>query len=57
MFFITGSDETATSEFVMFPKSYYPVENSKTYLISGKVEKRFDKYQIIINKIKEVDYE
>jgi len=41
----------------MFPKNYSEVLTGNTYLISGKVEKRFDKYQIIINKIKEVDYE
>jgi len=57
MYFITGSDETKTCEFVMFPKNYSLVENGKIYLINGKVEKRFDKYQIIINRIKEVDYE
>ena len=57
MFFITGSDETAVCEFVNFPKNYFDIKKGKTYLISGKVEKRFDKYQIIINKVKEVDYE
>jgi len=57
MYFLTGSDETGIQEFVMFPKNYSEVLTGNTYLISGKVEKRFDKYQIIINKIKEVDYE
>ena len=57
MYFLTGSDETGICEFVMFPKNYTEVSIGNTYLISGKIEKRFDKYQIIINKIKEVDYE
>ena len=57
MYFITGSDETKICEFVFFPNDNFNVELGKTYLINGKPEKRFDKYQIIINKIKEVDYE
>jgi len=55
MYFITGSDETGICEFVMFPKNYSLVSLGKIYLIKGKVEKRYDKYQVIINKMKEVD--
>ncbi len=57
MSFITGSDETATCEYVLFPKVDGEIKTGSIYLINGKVEKRFDKYQIIINKVKEVFYE
>ena len=57
MIFITGSDETDICEFVLFPKEFCDIINYSIYMIEGKVEKRFDKYQIIINRIKKVDYE
>ena len=57
MVFITGSDETGTAEFILFPKNYIELKNMDICIISGKVEKRFDKYQIIVNKIKRVNYE
>ena len=57
MVFITGSDETGSCEFVLFPKNYQEIKASQIYLINGKVEKRFEKLQIIINKIEEVFYE
>lgn len=54
MLFITGSDETGIREFVLFPKKYQDIHTGEIYLVNGKVEKRFDKYQIIINQIKKV---
>ena len=54
MLFITGSDETGICEFVLFPKKYQEIDIGNVYLVNGKVEKRFDKYQIIINEIKKV---
>ena len=57
MVFITGSDETGSAEFVLFPKNYQEIKISQIYMIKGKVEKRFEKMQIIINKIEEVEYE
>ena len=54
MAFILGSDETTTFDFTMFPRTYkeYPdIEKSDILLILGDVERRMDKYQIIVNKI------
>ena len=57
MIFITGSDETNICEFILFPREFCDIIIGSIYMIEGKVEKRFDKYQIIINRIKKVDYE
>lgn len=55
MCFITGSDELEYIDIVMFPKIFKLYNNIKVgdiIKIKGKVEKRFDKYQIIVNEIK-----
>lgn len=55
MAFISGSDETKTMEFTMFPKLFRQFPNIKKndlVKIRGHVEKRIDQYQIIIEKIK-----
>lgn len=57
MVFITGSDETSICEFILFPREFCDIIIGSIYMIEGKVEKRFDKYQIVINRIKKVDYE
>lgn len=54
MCFITGSDELEYIDIVMFPKIFKLYNNIKVgdiIKIKGKVEKRFDKYQIIVNEI------
>jgi len=54
MCFISGSDELSNIDIVMFPSTYQKFNNIKQgdiVLIKGKVEKRFDKYQIIVNNI------
>lgn len=54
MLFITGSDELSNIEIVVFPKTYElfsDINREDILKITGKVEKRFDKYQIIANKI------
>ena len=54
MAFINGSDELSNIDITLFPKTYeaYKDINSKDFiLVKGKVEKRFDKYQIIVNNI------
>ena len=54
MAFITGSDETLTMDFTLFPKVYRlytMVEKGNLLLISGRVEKRLDQYQVIVDKI------
>jgi len=57
MLFITGSDETDTCEFVLFPKNYEDVDTKGIYLISGHVEKRYDKYQVVINTLRRLENE
>ena len=56
MAFITGSDETGSIEYTLFPKTYNNYINniSTGYLlkIRGRVEKRVNEYQIIVDRIK-----
>ena len=57
MCFITGSDEVSSIDIVMFPKIFSMYSNiviGDIVKINGKVEKRFDKYQIIVNKLEKV---
>lgn len=57
MAFITGSDETATMEYTLFPKIYkrYPnIEKGDLLKIRGTVERRLDQIQIIIERIKDL---
>ncbi|MCI8445870.1 MAG: DNA polymerase III subunit alpha [Bacilli bacterium] len=52
MCFVTGSDEITTLDIVLFPKVYEKYQNIKVgniIKITGKIEKRFDKYQLIAN--------
>ena len=54
MIFVTGSDELSKIEIVVFPKTYKQIKQINTsdiIKIKGKVEKRFDQYQIIANQI------
>ena len=55
MGFIAGSDETDDIDLVMFPKTfkqYSNISEGNIILVNGKVEKRFDQYQVVINKLK-----
>ena len=55
MCFIKISDELSTMDGVIFPKIYHymgDVKIGEIVNIQGKVEKRFDKYQFIVNQIK-----
>ena len=55
MAFITGSDETSTKEFILFPKVYknYPnIGKGLLIKIRGQVEKRLDEIQVIVERIK-----
>ena len=50
MLFITGSDEIGKIDIVLFPKVYKMFNNIKIddiILVKGRVEKRFDEFQII----------
>lgn len=54
MLFITGSDELKNIDITVFPKIYQKYNNYKEddiILVTGRIEKRFDKYQIIASKI------
>ncbi len=56
MAFIKGNDETGNGEFVLFPRNYQEIHTGSIYIVKGKVEKRFDNYQIIIEKVKTVNF-
>ena len=54
MCFLTGSDNTATTSITIFPQMYKEENNFKKgeiIKITGRVEKRFDEYQIVCNKL------
>ena len=54
MMFITGSDELSQIDIVVFPRVYEispEIEIGDILDIKGKIEKRYDQYQIITNKI------
>ena len=55
MAFLTGSDETSTKEFILFPKEFSINQNinrGDILKVRGHVEKRLDTYQIIVERIK-----
>ena len=57
MCFISGSDELSTIDIVLFPKIYDKFNNinhGDIVLVKGKVEKRFDKHQIVVNSIEKL---
>ena len=57
MAFLRASDEAGELEFVVFPNTIKELENisvSSLVLIRGKVSKRFDTYQITVNKIEKI---
>ena len=55
MLFITATDEKSSATFVLFPKNYTEVLPKSIYFISGKVEKRFDSYQVVINELRRLE--
>lgn len=60
MAFITGSDETASMEYTLFPKTfndYSFIEKGNLLKIRGNVEKRLNETQIIVEKIKNLQGE
>ena len=55
MAFITGSDETGTKEFTIFPKvfsNYQELSKGDLIKVRGHVEKRLDEIQVIVERIK-----
>ena len=57
MYFITGSDETDNLEFILFSSKNCDIIINSVYIVEGRVEKRFDKYQIVINRMKRLENE
>ena len=58
MAFISGSDERVTMDFTLFPKVYQrynDLKKGEVLLVVGRVERRYDKYQIIIKNIKKLE--
>ncbi len=54
MAFVVGSDELSTIDLTLFPNLYeknMDIEKGNILLVRGKVEKRFDKYQIVVETI------
>ena len=55
MAFITGSDESGSGEFVLFPKIYNNcgnINNGTIVKIRGNVEKRFNDMQVVVERIR-----
>ena len=55
MAFVNASDEFSQISLTLFPKTYkqYNNINRKDIIkVYGRVERRFDKYQIIVNSLK-----
>ena len=60
MAFLTGTDETGSKEFILFPKVLQGIEElekGKVVKVRGKVEKRLNEIQVIVEKIKYVQGE
>ena len=55
MCFVTGSDEASSIDVVFFPRAYDDSISVHDILyLNGKVEKRFDNYQFIVEKVIEI---
>jgi len=57
MAFITGVDEFGSVSITLFPKVYIKYNDIKIgdiIVIKGRVEKRFDKYQVVVNELKKI---
>ena len=58
MMFFDGSDEYSKIDFTLFPKIYNQFSNIKVgdiIKVEGRVEKRYDTYQIIISKVEKLN--
>ena len=60
MAFITGSDETGTMDYTLFPKiykEYSNIQKGDLLKIRGNVERRLEQLQIIVERIKNLQEE
>lgn len=57
MSFLIGSDNTSSIDYTLFPEQHkrFSTVQGDILLIKGKVEKRMDKYQIIVQNIKKLN--
>ena len=58
MLFFDGSDEYGKVDFTVFPKLYNEHSNLKVgdiVYISGRVEKRYSDYQVVVNKLEKLN--
>ena len=58
MCFFVGADETMTIDLVMFPNVYSSfsfLKEGDILLVKAKVERRYDKYQLVIQKAKKIE--
>ena len=57
MAFVLVSDDTSSCDITVFPKilTKYNIEKDSIVLINGNVQKRYDKYQIVVNLLKKMD--
>ena len=58
MLFISASDEINSIDVVLFPRvyeKYSKIKKDDILLVNAKVEKRFDKYQLIANEITKIN--
>ena len=60
MAFITGEDEFGEIPLTIFPTTYKRfnnIEEGNIVKVFGRVERRFDKYQVIVNNIQIIEQE
>ncbi len=58
MCFITGSDEITNIDIVLFPtifEMYKNIDVGDIIKVNGKVERRFDKYQLVVSKLEVIE--
>ena len=58
MAFYLASDDTAQTDLTLFPKAYEKykdIDKGEIVLVKGEVQRRFDKYQIIVNEIRRIN--
>lgn len=57
MAFFLASDDTAQADLTLFPKvysKYKDIDKGEIALIKGQVQRRFDKYQVVVNEIEKL---
>ena len=57
MYFVTAEDETRIGDFVIFPRKNALMSKFKRndlILVTGKVEKRKNDYQIVVSNIEKI---